>query len=72
MCSICDFAMVKEIERHGGRGTASMDSVDPSLSPKIVEIDLDLVVYGETVLRSSDFSRSYFILGYNRLRHLTD
>lgn len=63
---------LKEIERHGGRGTVSMDSVDQSLFPKIVEIDLDLVVYGEKVLRPSDFSRSYFILGYNRLRHLTD
>lgn len=67
--------LLKEIELRGGRGScgsASMNGVDSSSSPRIVEIDLDLVVYGDKVLRPSDFNRQYFILGYNRLRNLAD
>lgn len=67
--------LLKDIERRGGRdrcASATLDGVDSSSSPKTVEIDLDLVVYGDKVLRPSDFSRSYFTSGYNLLRHLVN
>lgn len=36
--------------------------------PHIVEIDLDVVVFGGEVLRPVDFSRDYFRRGFNQLQ----
>lgn len=37
---------------------------------KLVEIDLDLVVVGSSILRPTDFNHSYFRRGYLALRHI--
>lgn len=50
----------KEFEAECGRSAESKQR-------GIVEMDVDLVKYGKTVLRPEEFTRTYFITGYNKL-----
>lgn len=34
----------------------------------IVTIDLDIVIYGQTILRPADISANYFLLGYEEIK----
>ncbi|MDE6073646.1 MAG: 2-amino-4-hydroxy-6-hydroxymethyldihydropteridine diphosphokinase [Muribaculaceae bacterium] len=52
--------LLKRYETDNGR-TPAQKAVD------IVPIDLDLVVYGEEILRPGDFNASYFMTGYRQL-----
>lgn len=51
---------MKNYERRNGR-------TDEGKLRDIIPIDLDLVVYGEDVLRPDDFKREYFTTGYRQL-----
>lgn len=55
LCAAC-----KEIERQLGRSPLSKQRGE-------VEIDIDVVVWDDDILRPADFSRSYFIRGYRQL-----
>ena len=50
----------KEFERSCGRTSESKRR-------GIVEMDVDLVKYGKTILRPEEFTRTYFMTGYNKL-----
>lgn len=50
----------KEFEAECGRSAESKKR-------GIVEMDVDLVKYGKTVLRPEEFTRTYFLTGYNKL-----
>lgn len=53
----------KELEKKSGR------SSDPELRHVNVPLDIDLVVYGNDILRQRDFDRMYFQKGYLELRN---
>lgn len=50
----------KEFEAECGRSAESKRR-------GIVEMDVDLVKYGKTILRPEEFTRTYFLTGYNKL-----
>ncbi len=50
----------KEFEAECGRSAESK-------CRGIVEMDVDLVKYGKTILRPEEFTRTYFLTGYNKL-----
>ena len=50
----------KEFETECGRS-------EESKRRGIVEMDVDLVKYGKTILRPEEFTRTYFLTGYNKL-----
>lgn len=50
----------KEFEAECGRSAESKKR-------GIVEMDVDLVKYGKTILRPEEFTRTYFMTGYNKL-----
>lgn len=53
-------AACKDIERRLGRSPLSKQRGE-------VEIDIDVVVWNDDILRPADFSRSYFMRGYRQL-----
>lgn len=53
--------MLKEYERSAGR-------TPESKLTGIVPIDIDIVEYGERLLRPVEFEREYFAIGYRQLR----
>lgn len=55
--------LLKDYERSHGRTSESKRT-------GIVPIDLDIVKYGDTILRQVEFCREYFAIGYRRLRAL--
>jgi 2-amino-4-hydroxy-6-hydroxymethyldihydropteridine diphosphokinase len=54
-------ALCKEYERHEGRD-------DTCRSRGIVPIDMDVVIYGDTIVRPHEVSRYYFQQGYCSLK----
>lgn len=50
----------KDFEAECGRSSLSK-------SQGVVEMDVDLVKYGKTILRPEEFTRTYFLTGYNKL-----
>lgn len=53
-------AVGKEFERLCGRTSESK-------ACGVVEMDVDLVQYGEVILRPEEFTRSYFMTGFERI-----
>ncbi len=53
-------ALGKEFEKKCGRSCESK-------LRGVVEMDVDLVQYGKIILRPEEFTRSYFMTGFNRL-----
>lgn len=53
-------ALGKKFESECGRTSESKQK-------GIVEMDVDLVQYGKIILRPEEFTRSYFLTGYNML-----
>lgn len=54
-------ALLKKYEADSGR-TPQMKALH------IVPIDLDLVMYDNTIIRPSDFTCDYFLIGYKKLK----
>lgn len=56
----CLIEMTKELEKQCGRD-------EETKKQGIVPIDLDIVIWNDTVLRPKELSRDYFVTGYRQI-----
>ncbi|MCF0185456.1 MAG: 2-amino-4-hydroxy-6-hydroxymethyldihydropteridine diphosphokinase [Bacteroidaceae bacterium] len=54
-------SMMKSFEQKFGRNTESKKS-------GIVEMDLDIVIVNDEIVRPKDYARDYFTIGYNQFK----
>ena len=53
---------LKDLEKEAGRRS----NIE---NPFAVELDLDIVIFDDTVIREKDYSREYFQIGYKEIKY---